>query len=86
LGINGAAWEQISGGVLMLAPIIYDYWHHTDANRIASVAAIPDVSKIVIKAAASDGTLAAATNPDMPKVVMTTPAIAAAITAATKTS
>lgn len=40
LGITGAAWEQIAGGVMMIAPIIWDMFRHTDAAQIATAAAI----------------------------------------------
>ena len=69
LGINGAMWEQISGGVLMLAPVIWGMFAHTDAAKIASVAAMPDVEKIVVQPLASDGVGAALADPTQTKVV-----------------
>ena len=69
LGINAALWEQISGGVLMLAPVIWGMFAHTDAAKIASVAAMPDVEKIVVQPLASDGVGAALADPTQTKVV-----------------
>lgn len=93
LGINGAMWEQISGGVLLLAPVIFDMFKHTDsatiervaaispeaknvafagisdATKIAAVAAMPDVEKIVVQPQASDGVGAALADPAQTKVV-----------------
>lgn len=37
LGITGAMWEQISGGVLVIAPVIWSMYAHTDAAKIAEV-------------------------------------------------
>lgn len=47
LGINGAMWEQISGAVVMIAPVVFDMWHHTDVNKLASVAAMSGPEKQV---------------------------------------
>lgn len=69
LGINGAMWEQITGGVLMIAPIIWDMFRHTDGAAIASVAAMPDVEKIVVQPQAKDGVGAALADPAQHKVV-----------------
>lgn len=69
LGINGAMWEQITGGVLMLAPIVWDMFRHTDGAAIARVAAMPDVEKIVVQPNAGDGVGAALADPAQSKVV-----------------
>lgn len=69
LGINGAMWEQISGAVLLLAPIIWSMYAHTDAANIAKVAAMPDVEKIVVQPTATDGAGAALADPTQTKVV-----------------
>ncbi len=69
LGINGAMWEQISGGILMLAPVVYDMFRHTDAAQLKAVEAMPDVKKIVVAANAGDGVGAALADPTRPKVV-----------------
>lgn len=69
LGINGAMWEQISGAVLMLAPVILDMFRHTDGATIAAVAAMPDVEKIVVQPNAGDGVGAALADPTQAKVV-----------------
>lgn len=68
-GVTGAMWEQISGGVIMIAPIVFDMFHHTDANTIATVAAMPDVEKIVVQPNATDGAGAALKDPTQTKVV-----------------
>ncbi len=70
LGINGAMWEQISGGVLMLAPVVWSMLVHTDAAKIAAVEAMPDITKITVKASATDGIADAANDPSRPKVVV----------------
>ena len=69
LGINGTMWEQLSGGALMIAPVIWSMFAHTDAAKIASVTAMPDVAQIVVKANAVDGAATAAADPNQPKVV-----------------
>ena len=69
LGITGAMWEQISGAVIMIAPMIWGMYAHTDAAKIASVAAMPDVEKIVVQPAAGDGVGAALADPTLTKVV-----------------
>lgn len=69
LGINGAMWEQISGGVLMLAPVVWSLFVHSDKGKLAAVAAMPDVEKIVVQPTASDGAGAALADPSMTKVV-----------------
>lgn len=69
LGINGAMWEQISGGILMLAPIVWSMFAHTDSAKIAAVAAMPDVEKIVVQPKATDDVGAALADPAQTKVV-----------------
>ena len=69
LGINGAMWEQLSGGIIMLAPVIWSMYVHTDSQKIAAVTAMPDVAQIVVKAGAVDGAAQAAADPAQPKVV-----------------
>ena len=70
LGINGAMWEQISGGILMLAPIIWSMFAHTDSAALATVEAMPDVAKIVPVSNPGDGVAAALADPSRPKVTM----------------
>ena len=69
LGINGAMWEQISGAIIMVAPVVWSMASHTDGAKIASVAAMPDVAQIVVKSTAKDGAAQAAADPTQPKVV-----------------
>ena len=77
MGINGAMWEQISGGVIILAPTIWSMYAHTHEGMIASVTANNDVKQIIIKANAVDGAARAAADPTQPKVVneMITPLV-----------
>jgi len=70
LGINGAMWEQISGAIIMLAPIIWSMFAHTDTAQLKAVEAMPDVKKIVVDTTAPpDGAAAALSDPTRPKVV-----------------
>ena len=69
LGINGAMWEQISGAILMIAPTIWSMFVHTDSAKLAAVAALPDVEKIVVQPQASDGVGKALADPTQTKVV-----------------
>ncbi len=70
LGINGAMWEQISGAVIMIAPIIWSMFAHTDTAQLKAVEAMPDVKKIVVDTTAPpDGAIAALSDPTRPKVV-----------------
>src|ERR1017187_7511893 len=80
-GINGAMWEQISGGVIMIAPVVWDMFVHTDAGKLAAVAAMPDVKNIVVKVSATDGVAAAAADPTQPKIISTVMAKTAAVLA-----
>ncbi len=36
--ITGAQWQPIAGGLLMIAPVAWGIYTHTQANTIASVA------------------------------------------------
>jgi hypothetical protein len=72
LGIDGASWEIISGAIIVVAPTIWGIMTRTDAAKIASVAAMPDVTKIIVKATATDGVANAAADPSQPKVVTAT--------------
>jgi hypothetical protein len=69
LGINGAAWEQLSGGILMLAPVLWSMYVHTDGQKIAAVTAMPGIQQIIVKTSADDGAAAAAADPTQTKVV-----------------
>ena len=40
LGINGAMWEQISGAVIMIAPVVWSMFAHTDSAKVAEVVAL----------------------------------------------
>ena len=68
-GINGAIWEQISGGILMIAPVVWDMFRHTDGATVKAAAALPEVAQVVVKQNATDGVAAAAADPNQPKVV-----------------
>ncbi len=69
LGINGAMWEQISGAIVMIAPIIWSMFAHTDTAQLKAVEAMPDVKKIVVDTTAPpDGAAAALADPTRPKV------------------
>lgn len=71
-GINAGVWEQITGVVLMVAPMVWGMYAHTDSAKLASVEAMPEVTKIVVKTTATDGVATAAEDPNRPKVVTTT--------------
>lgn len=46
-GITESMWATISGGVLMIVPVVWGLWAHTQTNAIATVAAMPEVQKVV---------------------------------------
>ena len=72
LGINGAMWEQISGAVIMIAPVAWSMFVHTDDQALKVVEAMPDVKKIVVDPTAPpDGAAAAVIDPNRPKVTAT---------------
>src|SRR5260221_5433631 len=48
---------------------IWSYFTKTDSAKIAAVAALPDVAKIVVKPNATNGVASAAADPNQPKVV-----------------
>ena len=68
MGINGAMWEQLSGGIIMIAPVVWDMFVHTDAGKLAAVEAMPQVKKITVTADADNAVAAAAADPSRPKV------------------
>jgi hypothetical protein len=69
--VTTADWTTYSGAILMAAPIIWGLLAHTDGAKIAAVAAMPDVEKIVVQPKAGDGVGAALADPTQPKVVST---------------
>lgn len=72
LGINGAMWEQITGGVLMLAPVIWDMFRHTDSAAIVRAAAISPEGKVAAFANIPDSVKIDAVTalPDVEKIVV----------------
>lgn len=72
LGINGAMWEQITGGVLMLAPVIWDMFRHTDSAAITRAAEISPEGKAAAFANVPDSVKIAAVTalPDVEKIVV----------------
>lgn len=40
LGINGAMWEQIAGGIMMIAPVVWDMFRNTGSAQVANVVAM----------------------------------------------
>lgn len=65
---TSSGWEQLSGGIVMIAPVIWDMFAHTDAAAVAVVEANPDVKKIVIAPTASPAMKDVALDPARPKV------------------
>jgi hypothetical protein len=45
----------------------------TDTAKLAAVAALPDVTKIIVKTTSTDGVAAAAADPAQPKITTATP-------------
>jgi hypothetical protein len=43
------AWDAIGGAIMLVAPIVWDMFVHTEANTVAVAAAIPAVAKIEVK-------------------------------------
>ena len=72
LGINGAMWEQITGGVLMLAPTIWSMYAHTNTATLATVAAMPGPAKEEAFAGIPDSAKIAAVEamPDVTKITV----------------
>jgi|ERR1039458_962166 hypothetical protein len=74
-----------------LPPVVAFVWGlfaHTNAAKVAAVNNMPkgQVLGVVVATTASDGVLAASQNPAMSKVMMATPALTAAIAAASVTT
>lgn len=71
LGINGALWEQISGVVIVIGPTIWSMYAHTDAAKLASVAAMPGPQKEAAFAGIPDSAKLAAVEamPDVSHIV-----------------
>lgn len=56
-GITEQMWATISGGVLMIAPVVWGIWTHNKTNTIAAAAKIPEVAKVVAVPEIANGTL-----------------------------
>lgn len=68
--ISSSLWQQITGVILMAAPIVWSMFVHSDTGKLNAVAAMPEVEKIVVAPTTADtaaGTAAADTS--KPKVV-----------------
>lgn len=52
-------WTTIAGGVVMAVPVIWSMYVHMKSTQIATVAAMPDVKKVVTSPAIANGSLAA---------------------------
>ena len=72
MGINAAMWEQISGAVIVVAPTIWGLFSHSDAAKIAAVAAMPGATIQVNTAIASTTLAQAAADPTQTNVVAKT--------------
>jgi hypothetical protein len=44
---NSETWATVGGVILLLVPFVWGTFVHTDAAKIAQVAALPDVAKII---------------------------------------
>lgn len=68
--VNETMWQQIVGVVVILVPLVWSMFVHSDGGKLAAVAAMPEVAKIVVKPAAPDTAAAeAAADTSKPKVV-----------------
>jgi hypothetical protein len=67
--ISAGEAGEISAAIITLGAAVWSATTNTDSAKIASVTAMPDVSKIIVKAGAVDGAAAAAADPAQPKVV-----------------
>lgn len=57
--LSGEQWQPIAGGVIMIAPVVWGIVKHTKTNAIATVAAMPEVKKVVAVSSIANGSLAA---------------------------
>jgi hypothetical protein len=39
--LNSGQWEAVAGGILMIVPVVWGIYSHTQANAVATVAAMP---------------------------------------------
>jgi hypothetical protein len=62
-GITEQMWATISGGILMIVPVIWGLYAHNTANTIAAASKLPEVAKVVTTPEIANNTLA-----DNPKV------------------
>lgn len=49
-GIDAAAWQEITGAVLMLTPVLWGLYDKKKSVRVASVAAMPEVAHVAVNA------------------------------------
>ncbi len=66
-------WEPIAGGVAMLASFAWGMWTHTDANSVATTAAMSEVAKVEIKRTEAGETLLKKTTSTPDALVVFTP-------------
>lgn len=77
--VTQTGWDALAGAVLMAAPVLWGLVAHTDNAALATVEAMPDVTKIVVKTTSTNGVATAAADPSRPKVVVTTTPIETAL-------
>jgi hypothetical protein len=70
--ISAGEAGEISAAIITLGSATWSAMTNTDAASIKTVTAMPDVSKIIVKAGAVDGAATAAADPTQPKVVSAT--------------
>lgn len=69
--VTTADWTTYSGAIMMIVPIAWGYFAHTNSAKLAAVEAMPEVAKIVVKPTtdSSPEIVAAAEDPSRSKVV-----------------
>lgn len=68
--VSSSMWQQIVGIVVILVPLVWSMFVHSDTGKLNAVAAMPEVEKIVVDPASRDTAAAtAAADTANPKVV-----------------
>ena len=71
--ISESSAGEIGAAIITLGAAAWSASTNTQAAAIVTAAAIPDVTKIIVKTTSTDGVAAAAADPAQPKITTATP-------------
>lgn len=74
-GFPQSNWEAIAGVVVMLVPVVWSMFVHTDAQKLKAVEKLPDVAKIVPVSIPDPNSAVAAAVEDPARVKVAAPSV-----------